>query len=44
MNLSMKGKQNRGHREERHGCRGRGVGGGIGWEAGVSRQKLKIQD
>ena len=27
MNLSMKQKQNQGHREQNGGCQGRGVGG-----------------
>ena len=39
-NLSM--KQNHGHREQTGGwvAKGEGVGGGMEWEAGVSRCKL----
>ena len=40
MNLSLKQKQNHGHREYRHGCQGVGVGWGMEWEVGVSRCKL----
>ena len=39
-NLSMKEKQNQGHREQTSGCQGGGVGGGMAWEFGVSRCKL----
>ena len=40
MNLSMKQKQNHGHREQTGGCQGGGVWEGMEWEAGVSRCKL----
>ena len=39
-NLSMKQKQNHGHREQTGGCQGRGVGGGMDWEFGIRRCKL----
>ena len=40
MNLSMKQKQNHGHREQTGGCQGGGDLGGMEWEVGVSRCKL----
>ena len=43
MNLSMKQKQNHGHREQTRGCQGGGGWGvGEGWsrECGISRRKL----
>ena len=40
MNLSIKRKQNHGHREQTGGCQGGGGGGGMEWEVGVSRCKL----
>ena len=40
MNLSMKQKQNHGHREQTGGCQGEGAGGEMEWEFGVSRCKL----
>ena len=39
MNLSRKQKQNQGHREQTGG-QGGGDGGGMEWEAGISRCKL----
>ena len=36
MNLSMKQKQDHGHREQTDGC----LGGATEWEVGVSRCKL----
>ena len=38
MNLSM--KQNHRHRKQTGGCQGGRVGGGMGWELGMSRCKL----
>ena len=40
MNLSVKQKQNHGHREQIGGCQGGGDWGGMKWEVGVSRCKL----
>ena len=40
MNLSMKQKQNQGHREETSGCQGGGGGRGMDWKFGISRCKL----
>ena len=40
LNLPMKQKQKKGHREETYGCQGGGGGGGRAWECGVSRCKL----
>ena len=41
MNLSMKQKQNQGHKEQTDGCQGGGWGGrGMDWEFGISRWKL----
>ena len=40
MNLSMKQKQNQGHREQARGCQGTGGGKGKYWEFGISRCKL----
>ena len=40
MNLSMKQKQNHGHREQTCGCQGGVWEGGMEWEVGVSRCKL----
>ena len=43
-NLSTKQQQTHRHREQTCGCQGqggwRGVGGGMGWDLGVSRCKL----
>ena len=40
MNLSMKQKQNHGHREQTGSCQGGGGWGGMEREVGVSRCKL----
>ena len=40
MNLSMKQKQNQGHREQTGGYQGGGDGRGLDWEFGISRYKL----
>ena len=41
MNSSMKHKQTHRHREQTCGCQGgRGSGGGMDWEFGISRCKL----
>ena len=40
INLSMKQKQNHGHREQTYGCWGGRVGGRMDWEFGGSRWKL----
>ena len=40
MNLSMKKKQNQGHREQTSGCQGVGGGRGMEWEFGISRCQL----
>ena len=40
MNLSVKQKQTHRHREQTGGCQGKGGGGGMEWEVGVSRCKL----
>ena len=40
MNISMKQKQTRRHREQTCGCQGGGGGGGKDWEFGISRCKL----
>ena len=41
MNISMKQKQNHGHRENIGGSQGgTGSGGGMDWEFGISRYKL----
>ena len=40
MNLSMKRKQNHGHREQTGDCQGEGGGRGMDWEFGISRYKL----
>ena len=40
MNLSMKQKQNHGHRKQTGVAKGEGVGERMKWEAGVSRCKL----
>ena len=40
MNLSMKQKQNQGHREQTGDCQGEGNGRGLDWEFGVNRCKL----
>ena len=41
MNLSMKQKQDHGHREQIGGvAKGEGLGRGMEWEVGVSRYKL----
>ena len=40
MNLSMKQKQNHGHREQTGGCQGEDAGGRMEWEVGVSRCDL----
>ena len=39
MNLSTKQKQNHGHRADLWLSKGEGVGGGMEWEAGISRCK-----
>ena len=44
MNLSMKQKQNHGHREQAGGCQGEGVEGGMEWEVKVSRCKLLYRE
>ena len=40
MKLSMKQKQNQGHRAQTGGCQGGGGGRGMDWEFGISRCKL----
>ena len=40
MNLSMKPKQNCGHKEQSCGCQRRGTGGRMEWEVGVSSSEL----
>lgn len=40
MNLFMKQRQNRRHRELTGGCQGGGVEGGMEWEAGVRGCKI----
>ena len=40
MNLSMKEKQNHGHREQTGSCQGGGGGEGKDWEFGVGRCRL----
>ena len=40
MDLSMKQKQTHRHREQTYGCQGRGCGGRMDWEFGISRCKL----
>ena len=41
MNISMNQKQTHRHREQICGCQGgRGVGGGMDWEFGISKCKL----
>ena len=40
INLSMKQKQNHGHREQAGSCQGEEAGGGKEWEVGVSRYDL----
>ena len=40
MNLSMKQKQNQGHREQTGGCLEGGFGRGMDWEFGISSCKL----
>ena len=40
MNLSMKQKQNQGHREETSGCQGGGGGRGINQELGINIHTL----
>ena len=40
MNLSMKQKQNHGHREQTGDCPVEGVGGEMEWEVGISRCEL----
>ena len=45
MNLSMKQKQNHGHREQTSGCQaGRGLGEGMEWEVGLADVNLYIQN
>ena len=39
MNLAVKQKRTRGHREQFCGCQGEGFGGGTEWQFGVSRCK-----
>ena len=40
INLSVKQKQNHGHREQTGGCQLGGGWGGLEWEVGASRWKL----
>ena len=40
MNLSMRQKQNQGHREQTGGCQGEGAERQMEWKVGVSRCKL----
>ena len=40
MKLSMKQKQNQGHREQTGDCQGQGGGRGLDWEFGVNRCTL----
>ena len=44
VNISMKQKQNQGHGESEDGCHAGGVGRGLDWEFGISRDKQLYRD
>ena len=44
MNLSMKQKQNHGHREQTGGCQGGGVGGGMERRLGLADVSFNMQN